>query len=228
MQSNEFHACFPTHLGVISLREHPLFNDIQTELSEFIESQATFQYMEAWGKTHEVSASGMNNLTRNDKGDSTTDLFDKLSVLPNIVNKEVLDFAMRVNSNVDRIQATHLEHRGSWISRFNEGDYAHTHPHRPSLISGVYYHQLPKTSKKRSGSFYVESPVPFHVDKAMGMQGFDRIFVGEVLPIHEGTLILFPSYLEHGVTRHLEKTPRISVSFNYFEVWKEEEIIHGR
>jgi len=221
MRQDEFHACFPTHIGVISLREHQLFNEIQAELSEFIESQATFQYMEDWGKTHEVSASAMNNMTRNDKGDSTTDLFQKLSILPNVVEQEVVNFAMAINSDLHPVETTRdLRHHSSWLSRFNEGDYAHTHLHRPHFISGVYYYQLPKQSKKRSGSFYIDSPVLFHHDRTMGMQPIDRIFIGEALSINEGTLILFPSYLAHGVTRHLEKTPRISVSFNYGEIDK--------
>ena len=216
MQQDEFHACFPTHIGVISLREHQLFTELQAELSEFIESHATFQYLEGWGKTHEVSTSSMNDLTTNDKGNTTTDLFDKLSILPNVVEQEVLNFAMSVNSDLHPIEtAKNLRHYASWLSRFNEGDYAHTHRHRPYLISGVYYYQLPKQSKKRSGSFYIDSPVPFHADRTMGMQPNDRIYVGEALPIQEGTLILFPSYLAHGVTRHSEKTPRISASFNY-------------
>ena len=216
MQQDEFHACFPTHIGVISLREHQLFNEIQAELSEFIESQATFQYMEDWGKTHEVSASAMNSMTKNDTDIIPPDLFQKLSILPNIVEQEILNFAMAVNSDLHPIETTRkLRYHSSWLSRFNEGDYAHTHEHRPHLISGVYYYQLPKESKKRSGSFYIDSPVPFHHDGTIGMQPMDRIYVGEALPIQEGTLILFPSYLAHGVTRHLEKTPRISASFNY-------------
>ena len=217
MRRDEFHACFPTHIAVISLREHQLFNEIQAELSEFIESQATFQYLEDWGKTHEVSTSSMNDLTRNDKDNATTDLFNRLRILPNIVTQEVINFAMAVNPNLDPLKATNCRHRASWLSRFNEGDYAHTHLHRPHSISGVYYYQFPKQSKKRSGSFYIDSPVQFHADRSMGMQPIDRIFVGEALSIKEGTLILFPSYLAHGVTRHLEKTPRISASFNYGE-----------
>ena len=216
MQQDEFHACFPTHIGVISLREHQLFNEIQAELSEFIESQATFQYMEDWGKTHEVSASVMNNLTKNDTDIIPADLFQKLSILPNVVEQEILGFAMSINSDLHPIEtARKLRYHSSWLSRFNEGDYAHTHEHRPHLISGVYYYQLPKQSKKRSGSFYIDSPVPFHHDGTIGMQPMDRIYVGEALPIQEGTLILFPSYLSHGVTRNSEKTPRISASFNY-------------
>jgi uncharacterized protein (TIGR02466 family) len=88
---------------------------------------------------------------------------------------------------------------------------AHIHPH--SAISGTYYVTVPQGS----GAIRFEDPrlpmlmaAPAKKEKA---RTENRTFV-DVAP-KAGTLLLWESWLRHGVEANGSKSPRISVSFNY-------------
>lgn len=104
----------------------------------------------------------------------------------------------------------------SWCNYSDGTDYHHKHSHANSVISGVYYPQ----------SDHPEDQIMFHSPLApyFGLKIYPKEFnlmnsQTWWLPAHTGTLLLFPSYLEHSVpTIKGRKTTRISLSFNTFYV----------
>jgi uncharacterized protein (TIGR02466 family) len=100
-----------------------------------------------------------------------------------------------------------------WVNVMNKGAIHAPHIHPHSAISGTYYVTVPP----RSGAIRFEDPrlplmmaAPPRKEKAR-LQ--NRLFV-DVEP-KPGMLLLWESWLRHGVETNRAKGRRISVSFNY-------------
>ena len=87
----------------------------------------------------------------------------------------------------------------------------HLHPH--SVVSGTYYVTVPPGS----GAIRFEDPrlamLMAAPPKKKNAKAENRTFV-DVTP-KAGMLLLWESWLRHGVETNASKTPRISISFNY-------------
>jgi uncharacterized protein (TIGR02466 family) len=100
-----------------------------------------------------------------------------------------------------------------WINVMRKGvvHAPHLHPH--AVVSGTYYVTLPKGS----GAIRFEDPrlamLMAAPPKKNNAKLENRTFV-DVTP-KPGMLLLWESWLRHGVEPNASKTPRISVSFNY-------------
>ena len=99
----------------------------------------------------------------------------------------------------------------SWLNYTEMGGFHHTHHHRNSFISGVYYIQTTENDKIM---FFSDIKNIFSIDP----QEYN-IWNSEIywMPCKEKSLILFPSSLNHSV-EPVEKGLRISLSFNTFLV----------
>ena len=84
----------------------------------------------------------------------------------------------------------------SWITRIKKNNYFATHDHGMYDISGCYYY---KTSDS-NGDLFFEAP---------GIWGGKHTISPE-----EGQIILFPSWLKHGVTFNTMNETRMSLAFN--------------
>jgi uncharacterized protein (TIGR02466 family) len=100
-----------------------------------------------------------------------------------------------------------------WINVMKNGAHhgAHIHPH--SVISGTYYVTVPQGS----GAIRFEDPrlsaLMAAPAKKKSARLENRMFV-DVTP-KAGMLLLWESWLRHGVEGNAARSPRISVSFNY-------------
>ena len=87
----------------------------------------------------------------------------------------------------------------------------HIHPH--AVVSGTYYVNAPKGS----GAIRFEDPrlglMMAAPPRRKNARLENRCFVD--LQPKPGMLLLWDSWLRHGVGANATKTPRISVSFNY-------------
>jgi uncharacterized protein (TIGR02466 family) len=169
------------------------FEEIQEEIAGVI-GRVEFKTIQSWGNPHHLSTTTFNE-----------DLIDKhqlaktlLMIDANLRNYcSVLGFPMRDY------------HRESWLSLFKHKEYSQTHCHNTADISGVYYFQ---TSGK-DGDFFFESPVTsVHSSLCFGESCGLRI---PVTP-KEGLLLMFPSWLNHGVMPNRTQEERISLSFNIY------------
>lgn len=99
----------------------------------------------------------------------------------------------------------------SWAAKFGPGEYAHIHNHGYADIAGVYYYKRPLSKQQREGNgnifFTAPGPEytsnPFYAKMARASWYFP-----------EGTLVLFPGFLPHGVETNETDKDRISLSFN--------------
>jgi uncharacterized protein (TIGR02466 family) len=100
-----------------------------------------------------------------------------------------------------------------WINVMKKGAMhaAHIHPH--SVVSGTYYVTVPP----RSGAIRFEDPRLSMLMAAPAKKAKARLenrFFVDVTP-KPGLLLLWESWLRHGVEANGSARPRVSVSFNY-------------
>ena len=107
--------------------------------------------------------------------------------------------------------------QNSWGVRHEPGDWAQAHYHTGSLISGVYYLDVPEKSGdlvfQRMSSF----TNLFH--STINLEYNNSNHINEDLQnvyIQKGDIVLFPSHLMHKVRKNKSNLPRFSIAFNYF------------
>jgi len=108
-------------------------------------------------------------------------------------------------------QKADLVFQGMWANRNGPGDYNTHHIHPNSFLSGSYYVKVPP----QAGNIEFNDPV-----------GERAMFTYPVKPeinylprrlayqAHEGLLIIFPSWLSHGVQANRSSETRLSIAFN--------------
>lgn len=96
----------------------------------------------------------------------------------------------------------------SWFTKNNKGAYSRSHDHGDADVCGTYYF---KTTGE-DGSIYFLSPAPAHSTNRF----FANCARDVVFKPYEGGLLLFPSWLHHGVQTNTTDSTRISLSFNVF------------
>lgn len=128
--------------------------------------------------------------------------------LINVVNKHVNIFANALGSNFN------YSYQDGWYNISRPGDYQepHTHQENGSLISGVYYVSAPKNS----GNIRFYSPSSSCCTGLKNVTPKDELSWGVVdFEPEPNRLILFRSYLQHGVRPNKSNENRISVAFNF-------------
>lgn len=121
--------------------------------------------------------------------------------------KEYTDDISKISNNVN-VKITQ-----SWCNYNSMGDSHHRHCHPNSILSGVYYVQ---TDEEDKINFYNDAPnsnglelIPTEYNEYNSKSWW--------LPATQGTLVLFPSDLQHSVSKRTHNGPdRISLSFNTF------------
>ena len=100
-----------------------------------------------------------------------------------------------------------------WINVMKKGAIHAPHIHPHSVVSGTYYVTAPESS----GAIRFEDPrlglLMAAPPKKKSARPENQTFIS-VTP-QPGMLLLWESWLRHGVEPNAAKTPRISVSFNY-------------
>ena len=117
-----------------------------------------------------------------------------------------------------RIDDSHFEWymQNSWVVEHNPNDFGHAHHHANSLISGVYYLDVPE----HSGDITFHKPAGltniFHVSTDIPYKEYTPINCGtwSITP-REGDIILFPSHLLHSIGENATNKLRYSLAFNF-------------
>jgi uncharacterized protein (TIGR02466 family) len=98
----------------------------------------------------------------------------------------------------------------SWANRSPKGADHYRHRHVNSIVSGVFYlTDNPTPIEFYSDMSIVNQPLRF---KPNQFNPFNTHI--NMIEVKKGTLVLFPSYLEHGVGRNVQDHERLSLSFN--------------
>ena len=110
-----------------------------------------------------------------------------------------------------RIGQEAFEITGCWATVLAKGAPHGAHSHPNNFLSGVYYLRIQPGADTinfhdpRRQTYVIRPPVV-----ALTAENTDQV----VLRVTKGTLLLFPSYLEHSVDVNTSAEERISISFN--------------
>ena len=96
-----------------------------------------------------------------------------------------------------------------WVNHQDKYQYQEYHDHRERIISGIYYIDVPEGAP----GIMMKTPLKANFDDLF----FNEDAVQEVnhLDIQTGDLLLFPSWLDHGVKANMTDNARINISFNF-------------
>ena len=166
------------------------YGGINNQIDEVI-TNINFKDKKEWGRPNKI----------------TTPFFDQdniqdyhLSLLANEIDKCIVDYTNQLNFHYDDYD------RKSWILKLEKGDFAHSHNHSSSDLSGVYYYR----TNSQDGNFFFESPNPYFEVSNCFKNLADRNFFKP----EPGKLIIFPGWLRHGIFKNDTDNERISISFN--------------
>ena len=144
---------------------------------------------------------------------SLNDLTTRASIfatLERAIAKQVAAFARDLEFD---LAGRKLSLDSLWINVMDKGAIHAPHIHPHSVISGTYYVTMPP----RSGAIRFEDPrlamLMAAPPKKNNARPENRSFV-DVAPV-PGMLLLWESWLRHGVQPHAARGRRISISFNY-------------
>jgi len=130
--------------------------------------------------------------------------------LVTVINRHVGIFARHADFELDRRT---LKMDSLWVNVMARGGVHAPHIHPHSVISGTYYVTVPPGS----GAIRFEDPrLPLMMaapTRRKTAKTANRHFV-DIAP-RPGLLLLWESWLRHGVEESRAAAPRISVSFNY-------------
>lgn len=107
--------------------------------------------------------------------------------------------------------------QNSWSTRHDKNDWCQAHYHTGSLISGVYYIDVPDNSGElvfQRMSNYVNL---FH--STINIEYKEPNYINDDLQmfkVKSGDIILFPSHVMHRIRENLTDYSRYSLAFNYF------------
>ena len=96
-----------------------------------------------------------------------------------------------------------------WVNHQDKYQYQEYHDHRERIISGIYYIDVPEGAP----GIMMKTPLKANFDDLF----FNEDAVQEVnhLKIETGDILLFPSWLDHGVKANMTDSHRVNVSFNF-------------
>jgi len=101
----------------------------------------------------------------------------------------------------------------SWVNLHDRGGFNFLHIHDGTLLSGVFYLQVPSGS----GDLVFRDPRPGVLNasfKGSDVNGHSDVH----LRPETGLVVIFPSWLEHYVEPHENDIVRISISFNALKI----------
>ena len=106
----------------------------------------------------------------------------------------------------------------SWMSKTDPGGYSQMHMHKNSFYSGVYYFN---EYDNDSSALEFETPLTAYADFQLIPTEFNMMNSNswKIWP-EKNLLVLFPSYLRHGVLHNKSNETRYSLAFNVVPIGK--------
>jgi len=153
-----------------------------------------------------------------------------ISVDRNLLDNNILNgLKEKINYHIDLYTKKYLNVKGfnvspdlkdkvsfylqeSWCIKHKPHDYSHSHYHKGSLVSGVYYVKVPNNSGhlvfQKTSSYVNIFP------SAINIEYNDEDL--KTIDVKEGDIYLFPSHLMHKVNKNLSDDDRYCISFDCF------------
>jgi len=151
-----------------------------------------------------------------DNGDYSIDKF-VLNKIPDLKEKIFEHLNIYAHKHLKVKDEQKFFYLNSWIVRHSKNDFAHSHFHTNSLISGVYYLNKPKNS---GDLIFKKDPIKsnlFSITVKPEFKEYDYTNSDKTrVVINSGDVVLFPSHLEHSVEENTTDNVRYSLAFNFF------------
>ena len=140
-----------------------------------------------------------------------------LDKLPSLKNKIYISCMKYIREVILVKENADFYFQNSWIVRHGKNDYAQEHSHSGSIISGVYYIDVPADDGDIFFSKDSSHVNTFHSNINFDYSGENDISNKKVKFItRNGLLILFPSHIFHSTSKTLLDKYRYSLAFNMF------------
>ncbi|MBD2176304.1 hypothetical protein H6F42_05140 [Pseudanabaena sp. FACHB-1998] len=185
---------FPTPIWHFTIANHQQLNAIL--LAEIYAEQEKDQQGEKWSNI--LGWHSVNDLHRR----------DRFQDLTKIIHTNVLEVAQFLQWDLQKF-SLHITTCWAIINGKFASNSVHNHPN--SILSGVYYLKAPENC----GGIYFNDPRPASQMIIPPVTEFNLWTYPKVsYKAHAGTMLLFPSWLLHGVDTNMSEESRICVSFN--------------
>lgn len=186
------HTIFPTALFVFSLKNYEGLNQ---QLLETIDQL----------RSVDPGYSASNVLGWHSRGN----LFDLEAIQP---FKALVDAAIAEAANATGYGGVRITAANCWANINPKYASNKIHDHANCLFSGVYYVKTPKDC----GNIMFYDPRTARTFYKPLVSNFTAYTAEAIAHVAEaGLLIIFPSWLKHGVEPNLSDEDRVSISFNY-------------
>ena len=133
---------------------------------------------------------------------------DRFAEFRQIINKNVLEVSTALEWDLQKFS---LDITGCWA--MVNGKYASSalHNHPNSILSGVYYLKTPENC----GGICFSDPRPASQVLMPPVVKYNLWTLPKIsYKAHEGSMLLFPSWLLHGIETNMSDELRVSISFN--------------
>ena len=186
---------------IIKIHPLPIYKDNTYNLNE--------KELEIINHVGNHSENNVGNVTSKDK--YFLNEYKELTNFKNYCQKQIDEFAHQV-LHIDKQTQFYITQ--SWVNVNMKGDYHHKHKHLNSLISAVYF---------VSGG--TSNPIVFTRNLSSRLFPSYEFLINNYTDINNdtwkientnGTLLLFPSEIEHYVQTNNSNDRRVSISFNTF------------
>jgi uncharacterized protein (TIGR02466 family) len=198
-------------MNLINLNSTPVW---QTNLSEFEEYKDQFvRAVEEY-----IKENPENDSVSNIGGFQSTKLFhQKKEIEPLLEVVSSMAYRACLDLNIKDVVVAVTQ---TWININKKGCMNAEHTHG-DVLSGVFYLKLPKDENK--GALILRNKNTLPCWDGYKLTESRNEFTTEVVKVmpEEGKIILFPSYVSHGVEPHFSDEDRISISFNITAIPKQ-------
>ena len=100
----------------------------------------------------------------------------------------------------------------SWCTESIKNDISNSHNHKNSFFSAVYYYG---DYDENAGKFYISNPLNNLTPFLSDVTDYNKFTKQKtVIDPKKNHMIIFPSYLEHGISQHRSDLPRYSLAMN--------------
>ena len=198
MEDSPVHDWFSTPIYCEFVQE-PMLSIIQTDLLNAVgdlKNKNQFSKNENWGSSsHRLSDVSF-----------TRDFLDEYQIYSFLteLTTHVYKYMEMIKAPPPKVREFKIMQ--SWVTQTLKGEHAHVHTHGSCDLSGSYYIQ----TNGQDGNIFFKSPNKLTGNSWM----FEHMPELAAYKPQVGKLLLFPSWLEHGVQENRTDHERISLSFN--------------
>jgi uncharacterized protein (TIGR02466 family) len=118
----------------------------------------------------------------------------------------IMQYMSEIGTPITKVSKDKILIQSAWFTQTMKDEYSHDHMHGDCDISGVYYIK----TNGNDGSIYFNTPAP----TINSSYCFLHIPGRHITPPSQGTILLFPGFLNHGVYCNKTDNERLSISFN--------------